>query len=245
VDYENTSNSNRHLSITWVNDGGGVMSKTPDILIPALRQYAHNTKEGELFAGYDYEAVNKIVEALEQENKELKLDNGLFKIHVYDEAIRLKNCEKALVERDAEIKELKQQLDDNHIRAEEIIRAREATITRLQVENHELSELDYQPIPSMFAENIGNSLASKECVKLRKQLSEQVAKEVNAKCVKCGSRLFETHTPQLLNTIKADAIESAARQVVSDYGCDNYPHVQDFVEIIQQLRKGEEYGRLY
>jgi chromosome segregation ATPase len=153
------------------------------------------------------EADKDFIRQYQADVKELKLDNGLFEIHFYDKAVLLKSCEKALAERDAEIKELKQA-------------------------NETLFE-DYQ------LSHDANKRLNAKIDELKQQLSEQVVKEVNAKCVKCGSRLFETHTPQLLNTIKADAVESAVRQVVSDYGYDNYPHVQDFVEIIKKLRKGE------
>lgn len=39
--------------------------KTPDILIPALRQYQHNDCSG-LLAGFDYDDTVKIVSALQQ-----------------------------------------------------------------------------------------------------------------------------------------------------------------------------------
>ena len=55
------------------------MSKTPEILFPALRQYSHNNRKGELFAGFDYDITVDIVknllneiEGLEEENKELR-----------------------------------------------------------------------------------------------------------------------------------------------------------------------------
>lgn len=39
---------------------------TPKILLKALRQYAHNTRVGNLFAGFDYDETVKIVESLEK-----------------------------------------------------------------------------------------------------------------------------------------------------------------------------------
>ena len=45
--------------------------KTPEILIPALRQYQHNDSSG-LLACYDYSEVNQIVTQLQAENERLK-----------------------------------------------------------------------------------------------------------------------------------------------------------------------------
>ena len=45
--------------------------KTPDVLIPALRQYQHNDCSG-LLAGYDYFETNKIVLSLQKRIAELE-----------------------------------------------------------------------------------------------------------------------------------------------------------------------------
>ena len=41
------------------------MSKTPEVLVPALRQYQHNKPTGELIAGFDFEETCGIVCALQ------------------------------------------------------------------------------------------------------------------------------------------------------------------------------------
>ena len=43
-----------------------MVKETPKILLKALRQYAHNTRVGDLFAGFDYDETVKIVESLEK-----------------------------------------------------------------------------------------------------------------------------------------------------------------------------------
>jgi hypothetical protein len=43
-----------------------MVKETPKILYKALRQYAHNTRVGDLFAGFDYDETVKIVESLEK-----------------------------------------------------------------------------------------------------------------------------------------------------------------------------------
>ena len=56
------------------------MSKTPEILWPALRQYRHNTDnspslvspEHGFVCGFDYDEVITVVEALQAENKALR-----------------------------------------------------------------------------------------------------------------------------------------------------------------------------
>lgn len=45
--------------------------KTPKILLPALRQYAHNNGEG-LLSGYDKKEVDKVVSILQTEITYLK-----------------------------------------------------------------------------------------------------------------------------------------------------------------------------
>ena len=45
--------------------------KTPDVLIPALRQYQHNDKSGFVF-GYDMEVANEVVDQLENSNFEME-----------------------------------------------------------------------------------------------------------------------------------------------------------------------------
>lgn len=41
---------------------------TPEILVPALRQYRHNTGGDDLVIGYDYEETTRIVESLRSES---------------------------------------------------------------------------------------------------------------------------------------------------------------------------------
>jgi ATP sulfurylase len=50
-----------------------MVKETPKILLKALRQYAHNTRVGDLFAGFDYDETVKIVESLAKEIERLKL----------------------------------------------------------------------------------------------------------------------------------------------------------------------------
>ena len=45
---------------------------TPKILLKALRQYAHNTRVGDLFAGFDYDETVKIVESQAKEIEGLR-----------------------------------------------------------------------------------------------------------------------------------------------------------------------------
>ena len=45
--------------------------KTPESLIPAIRQYQHNDKSGFVF-GYDMEVTNEVVDQLENSNFEME-----------------------------------------------------------------------------------------------------------------------------------------------------------------------------
>jgi hypothetical protein len=49
-----------------------MISKTPEILIPALRQYKHNDNSGEFIAGYDCEAVEQVIINLQMQILDLK-----------------------------------------------------------------------------------------------------------------------------------------------------------------------------
>ena len=45
--------------------------KTPEVLIPAIRQYRHNDKSGFVF-GYDMDVANEVVDQLENSNFEMR-----------------------------------------------------------------------------------------------------------------------------------------------------------------------------
>jgi hypothetical protein len=49
-----------------------MVKETPKILYKALRQYAHNTRVGDLFAGFDYDETVKIVESQAKEIEGLR-----------------------------------------------------------------------------------------------------------------------------------------------------------------------------
>jgi hypothetical protein len=46
--------------------------KTPEILIPALRQYKHNDNSGEFIVGYDCEVVEQVFIDLQMQILDLK-----------------------------------------------------------------------------------------------------------------------------------------------------------------------------
>ena len=66
------------------------MSKTPEILWRALRQYRHNTDnspslespEHGFVCGFDYDEVITVVEALQAENKALREENQDLRLHL-------------------------------------------------------------------------------------------------------------------------------------------------------------------
>jgi hypothetical protein len=55
------------------------VSKTPESLVPAIRQYKHNTGEDGFVFGYDKQETDSLVEQLESSNFEMR--EALFEIN--------------------------------------------------------------------------------------------------------------------------------------------------------------------
>lgn len=71
------------------------MSKTPEELIPALRQYLHNDGS-DFVAGYDIAEVNRIFAALKEENDRLKNSESINEALLKQQNERLKAREAEL-----------------------------------------------------------------------------------------------------------------------------------------------------
>jgi len=80
------------VSKSEVKRGDGMKRKTPDILLPALRQYQHNDCSG-LVAGFDYDETVKIVSLLIGANSDSAQPSGS-KVECTIDRLRgqLQNC---------------------------------------------------------------------------------------------------------------------------------------------------------
>ena len=97
---------------------------TPEILIPALRQYQHNRPTGELFAGFDYDETCKIVSVLQRHVEKLEAA-----YQSLERQIKRSDLREWMTEKNAKVKQLEAenaQLKDEHHTIDELYSHRHA-----------------------------------------------------------------------------------------------------------------------